>query len=106
MKQLPHPSITGMASLAVLGSFLNSKSGWAAWGGVKPSGKDSVTGWLMRGNIEKAAKRLVENTRSTVLTTGGRKAVATSILVATGGALIRKHIPRVKIGTAKTYLTI
>jgi len=106
MKQLPHPSITGMASLAVLGSFLNSKSGWAAWGGTKPAGKDSVTGWLMQGNVEKAAKRLVENTRSTVLTTNGRKAVVTSILLATGGTLIRKIVPRVKIGTAKTYLTI
>ena len=101
-KNLPHPSITGLASLAVLGSYLNSKSGWTA---TQP-GKDSVTGWLQKGDFESAGNRLAQNLKDSVGSPGGRQAVIASIAIATGGAIIRKHVPRVKIGTQKTYLTI
>jgi len=101
-KGLPHPSITGLASLALLGGWINSKSGWVH---TQPS-KDSVTGWLMKGDLEKAASRLSENLKATVTSDSGRKAVVGSIAIAAGGAILRKHIPRVKLGTQKTYLTI
>ena len=101
-KNLPHPSITGLASLAVLGSYLNSKSGWTA---TQP-GKDSVTGWLQQGKFDQAGARLAQNLKDSVGSPDGRKAVIASIAIATGGAIIRKHVPRVKIGTQKTYLTI
>ena len=101
-KGLPHPSITGLASLALLGSWINSKSGWVH---TQPS-KDSVTGWLMKGDLERAGGRLSENLKAAVTSTDGRKAVVGSIAIAAGGAILRKHIPRVKLGTQKTYLTI
>jgi len=102
MKRMPHPSVSGLASLAILGGWINSKSGWTA---TEP-GKDSVSNWLMKGNIERAAGRLAENLKTTVTSTGGRKALVTSVLVATGGAVARKMIPNVKLGTDKWYLRI
>jgi len=102
MKALPHPSITGLASLAILGGFINSKSGYTA----TVAGKESVTRWLAKGNLDSAGVRLVENLRSLVITPGGRKVVIASVGIATGGAILRKMIPRVKIGTQKAYLTI
>jgi hypothetical protein len=102
MKRMPHPSVSGLASLAILGGWINSKSGWTA---TQP-GKDSVSGWLMEGNVEKAGRRLAENLKTTVTSTGGRKALVTSVLVASGGAVARKMIPNVKIGTDKWYLKI
>jgi ribosomal protein L4 len=102
MKRMPHPSVSGLASLAILGGWINSKSGWTA---TQPN-KDSVTGWLMEGNVEKAGRRLAENLKTTVTSTGGRKALVTSVLVATGGAVARKMIPNVKLGTDKWYLKI
>ena len=102
MKRMPHPSVSGLASLAILGGWINSKSGWTA---TQPN-KDSVTCWLMEGNVERAGRRLAENLKTTVTSSGGRKALVTSVLVATGGAVARKMIPNVKLGTDKWYLKI
>jgi len=102
MKRIPHPSVSGLASLAILGSYINSKSGWTA---TQP-GKDSVTGWLMEGNIERAGARLAENLKSTISNSAGRKALFGSVVVATGGTVVRKLIPNVKLGTDKWYLKI
>jgi len=102
MKRIPHPSVSGLASLAIIGSWINSKSGWTA---TQPS-KDSVTGWLMQGNVDRAGKRLAENLKSSVTSSGGQKALIGSILVATGGTVARKLIPNVKLGTDKWYLRI
>jgi len=102
MKRIPHPSVTGLASLAILGSWINSKSGWTA---TQPT-KDSVTGWLMQGNIERAGSRLAENLKSTLSNSAGRKALVGSVAIATGGTIARKWFPNTKIGTDKLYLRI
>jgi len=102
MKRIPHPSISGLASLAIIGGWINSKSGWTA----TQAGKDSVTGWIMQGNVDKAGRRLAENLKTAVTTQGGQKALVGSILVATGGTIARKMIPNVKLGTDKWYLRI
>ena len=102
MKRIPHPSITGLTSLAVIGSWLNSKSGWTA----KTPGKDSVSNWLLKGDVQKATSRFAENLKSTLTNSSGRKALVTSALVATGGAVARKWFPNTKIGTDRLYLRL
>jgi hypothetical protein len=96
MKRMPHPSITGLASGAIVLDWMNS-------GGVTGS---SVVDALKAGSVELAADRFLHYTPKLVTSSTGRKQLVTAIGVAALGALTRKHIPNVKLGGSKVYARI
>lgn len=95
-----HPSVTGLAAGLGVASWLNSKSGYT----YGKEGKNSVIGWLADGNIEKAAGRFIENGKTSF--TQGRKTMISAIVLASAGAVARKHLPNTKIGGSKYYFRI
>ena len=98
-KTMPHPSLTGLASGAMVLSWLNSKSGWTG----RTEGKESVSSWLMKGNIDKAFNRLLENTKTLFKPGHGLPVATGAVALAVAGSIARKHIPNVKIGSSKVY---
>jgi len=96
MKQLPHPSITGLASGAMIANYLNY--------GDTP--QNSVIGALSTGHYETAARRLSNYSVALVGSNKGRKVLVGAIGIAVIGAFVRKQIPSVKLGGKKLYATI
>lgn len=98
-KSIPHPSLTGLASGALVFSWLNSKSGWTA----RTEGKESVVNWLAQGNLNKATNRFIENAKTMFKPDHGLKTVGSAVILATAGTIARRQFPNVKIGGAKIY---
>jgi len=96
MKTLPHPSITGLASGAIILKYLNegNKSG------------QTVSKELFKGNLETAARRFLSYAPGLVTTDDGKKAFISAVGIAVAGGLIRKAAPNVKLGGSKIFARI
>ena len=95
-KSIPHPSITGLASGAIIANVLNE--------GASPG--TTVIGALQQGNIETAARRFLDYAPYLVTSKDGQKALIQATGIAVLGAVVRKHIPNVKLGGSKIYARI
>jgi len=96
MKSIPHPSITGLASGALIAKYLNS--------GNSPG--TTVIGALMDGNIETAGRRFLDYAPALVTSKQGQKTLISSIGIAVAGGLLRKAAPNIKLGGTKLYARI
>ncbi len=96
MKTLPHPSITGLASGALLLKALNE--------GNNPG--TTVLGAALDGNLETAARRFLNYAPDLVTTSGGKKTLVTAISIAVAGGLVRKYAPGVKLGGQRIFARI
>ena len=92
-KSMPHPSITGLASGALIAKALNQ--------GADPG--STVIGALTQGNIELAGKRFLDYAPALVTSKQGQKTLIQATGIAVLGAIVRKHVPNVKLGTTKLY---
>jgi len=95
-KSIPHPSITGLASGALIANYLNE--------GNSPG--TTVLGALMEGNVELAGKRFLDYAPALVTSKQGQKALVSSIAIAVAGGLIRKAAPNVKLGGSRIFARI
>ena len=95
-KSMPHPSVTGLASGAIIASALNE--------GSQPG--TTVVGALTEGNIELAGKRFLDYAPALVTSKAGQKKLIQATGIAVLGAMVRKHIPNVKLGGSKIYARI
>ena len=95
-KSMPHPSVTGLASGALIANALNQ--------GHDPG--TTVIGALMDGNIEQAGKRFLDYAPALVTSKAGQKTLIQATGIAVLGAMVRKHIPNVKLGGSKIYARI
>jgi len=95
-KSIPHPSITGLASGALIAKYLNS--------GNSPG--TTVIGALMDGNIETAGRRFLDYAPALVTSKQGQKTLISSIGIAVAGGLLRKAAPNIKLGGTKLYARI
>jgi len=102
---IPHPSVTGLASGAVIALALDK--GYAAnagtWG---HHAGDSVGNYLVKGNLRGALDRLGHNASELVATSGGRKQLTTAVGMAVVGAAIRKWAGNPKLGGQKLFFRI
>jgi len=96
MKSIPHPSITGLASGALIAKYLNE--------GNSPG--TTVIGALMEGNVDLAGRRFLDYAPALVTSKPGQKTLVSSIAIAVAGGLIRKAAPNVKLGGQKIYARI
>ena len=97
--KMPHPSLSGLASGALVFSWLNSKSGFTR----RTEGKESVISWLTKGNLTKASHRFIENAKTMFQPGQGLKTVGSAVVIATAGAIARKHLNNPKIGGSKIF---
>jgi len=95
-KSIPHPSITGLASGALIAKALNE--------GDKPG--TTVIGAIMAGDVELAGKRFLDYAPALVTSKQGQKTLVTSIGIAVLGGVLRKAAPNVKLGGTKLYARI
>jgi len=103
--KIPHPSITGLASGAIIALALDKgyTSSVGSWG---HHSTDSVIANLAAGKITLATQRLLHNATELVATTGGRKQLGTAIVMATGGAIARKWANNPKLGGNSLFFRI
>ena len=80
-RTIPHPSITGLASGAIIANYLNQ--------GHSPG--TTVIGALRDSNLELAAGRLLDYSTSMITSTQGRKAIVSGAGIAIVGTAIRCH---------------
>jgi len=92
-KSMPHPSITGLASGALIAKALNE--------GHDPG--STVIGALTAGNIEQAGQRFLKYAPALVTSKQGQKTLIQATGIAILGAIVRKHVPNVKLGTTRLY---
>jgi len=95
-RSIPHPSVTGLASGALIANALNQ--------GADPG--TTVIGALTDGNIELAGKRFLDYAPALVTSKAGQKTLIQATGIAVLGAMVRKHIPNVKLGSTKIYARI
>jgi len=95
-KSMPHPSITGLASGALIAKALNE--------GASPG--TTVIGALTEGNLELAGKRFLDYAPALVTSKQGQKTLVAATGIAILGAFVRKQVPNVKLGGSKLYARI
>jgi len=95
-RAMPHPSITGLASGALIAKALNQ--------GADPG--STVIGAIMDGNVELAGKRFLDYAPALVTSKAGQKTLVAATGIAILGAIARKHVPNVKLGTTRLYARI
>jgi len=95
-KSIPHPSITGLASGALIAKALNQ--------GADPG--STVIGALMDGNIELAGKRFLDYAPALVTSKQGQKTLVAATGIAVLGAFVRKQVPNVKLGGNRLFARI
>ena len=95
-KSMPHPSVTGLASGALIANALNQ--------GHDPG--TTVIGALTDGNLEQAGQRFLKYAPALVTSKQGQKTLIQATGIAVLGAMVRKHIPNVKLGGSKIYARI
>lgn len=96
---MPHPSITGLVSGALVLKAINR-------GDHQASGTTDVLAALKAGNVEQGINNLLHNIPELVTTSSGQKTLLTSIGIAAGGAWVRKTLPNVKLGGSKIFARI
>jgi len=92
-KSMPHPSITGLASGALIAKALNQ--------GADPG--STVIGALTSGDIELAGKRFLDYAPALVTSKKGQKTLIQATGIAILGAVVRKHVPNIKLGGSRLY---
>jgi len=95
-RAMPHPSITGLASGALIAKALNQ--------GADPG--TTVIGALTDGNIELAGKRFLDYAPALITSKAGQKTLVTATGIAVLGAMVRKHVPNIKLGGSRLYARI
>jgi len=95
-KSIPHPSITGLASGALIAKYLNQ--------GNSPG--TTVLKALMDGNIETAGRRFLDYAPALVTSKQGQKTLVSAIGIAVLGGFIRKTVPNVKLGGSRLFARI
>ena len=95
-RSIPHPSITGLASGALIANFINQG----------PTTGASVLQAAKEGDFEKATNRFLVYSQKLVTDPTGRSDLISAITIAAGGALVRKMIPNIKLGGTKIYARI
>ena len=95
-RSIPHPSITGLASGAMIAHYLNE--------GADPG--TTVIGALQKGDIESASKRFLDYAPALVTSQKGQQILIKATGVAILGAFVRKHVPNIKLGGSKIYARI
>ena len=95
-RSIPHPSITGLASGAMIAHYLNE--------GANPA--STVIGALQEGNLESATKRFLDYAPALVTSQKGQKTLIQATSIAILGAFVRKHVPNIKLGGSKIYARI
>ena len=95
-RRMPHPSITGLASGAMIAHYLNQ--------GANPS--TTVIGALKDGNLESATNRFLDYAPALVTSKQGQKTLIQATGIAILGAMVRKHIPNIKLGGSSIYARI
>ena len=95
-KSMPHPSITGLASGALIAKALNQ--------GADPG--STVIGALTDGNLELAGKRFLDYAPALVTSKAGQKTLVAATGIAVLGAMVRKHVPNIKLGGSRLYARI
>ena len=95
-RTIPHPSITGLASGAMIAHYLNE--------GADPG--TTVIGALQQGNLESATKRFLDYAPALVTSQKGQQILIKATGVAILGAFVRKHVPNIKLGGSKIYARI
>jgi len=96
VKRMPHPSITGLASGALIAKYLNE--------GASPG--TTVIGALTEGNLELAGKRFLDYAPALVTSKQGQKVLVSATGIAILGAFVRKQIPNVRLGGSKIFARI
>jgi len=96
VKRMPHPSITGLASGALIAKYLNE--------GASPG--TTVIGALTEGNIELAGKRFLDYAPALVTSKQGQKVLVTATGIAVLGAFVRKQVPNVRLGGSRLFARI
>jgi len=102
---LPHPSVTGLAAGSLIAMSLDAGYPTATAGWGHHSG-DSVISNIKNGDLTRAVKRLGHNASHLVTGSGGRKVLGQAVIVAAGGALVRKWAGNPKLGGTKLYFRI
>jgi len=92
-KSMPHPSITGLASGALIAKYLNE--------GNSPG--TTVIGALTDGNLELAGKRFLDYAPALVTSKPGQKTLVAATGIAILGAFVRKQVPNIKLGGSRLY---
>jgi len=92
-RAMPHPSITGLASGALIAKALNQ--------GADPG--STVIGAIMDGNVELAGKRFLDYAPALVTSKQGQKTLVAATGIAILGAFVRKQVPNIKLGGSKLY---
>jgi len=92
-KSMPHPSITGLASGALIAKALNQ--------GADPG--STVIGALTDGNLELAGKRFLDYAPALVTSKAGQKTLVAATGIAILGAFVRKQVPNIKLGGSRLY---
>jgi len=92
-RAMPHPSITGLASGALIAKALNQ--------GADPG--STVIGAIMDGNVELAGKRFLDYAPALVTSKAGQKTLVAATGIAILGAFVRKQVPNIKLGGSKLY---
>jgi len=96
VKRMPHPSITGLASGALIAKALNE--------GADPG--STVIGAVMDGNIELAGKRFLDYAPALITSKKGQKTLVTATGIAVLGAMVRKHVPNIRLGGSRLFARI
>lgn len=103
--KIPHPSVTGLASGAIIALALDKgyteKIG--TWG---HHAGDSVTKYLKASNYTGALDRLAHNASELVGSPGGRKQLTTAVAMAAIGGAVRKWAGNPKLGGQSLYFRI
>jgi len=92
-KSMPHPSITGLASGALIAKYLNE--------GASPG--TTVIGALTEGNLELAGKRFLDYAPALVTSKQGQKTLVAATGIAILGAFVRKQVPNIRLGGSRLY---
>jgi len=95
-RAMPHPSITGLASGALIAKALNQ--------GADPG--TTVIGAIMEGNVELAGKRFLDYAPALVTSKAGQKTLVAATGIAVLGAIVRKHVPNIRLGGSRLYARI
>jgi hypothetical protein len=93
---IPHPSVTGLASGAIVANFINQG----------PTTGASVIDALQAGSLETAANRLLVYSTKLITNKDGRKALFAASSIAIIGTAIKRAVPGVKLGTKKLHFTL
>ena len=93
-RSMARPSVTGLASAAIIADFLNK--------GNRAAGS-SVLDAIQGGEYNKAGQRFLDDAIGLVQSKAGRERLIAGAGIAVAGAVVRRALPRVHIGPTPKY---